>query len=401
MTPFLSRGARTYKGRAYDRAGQRHVRSLGTRDAAEAARFEAFLDRLRANRRWDTLDLIIAGELAVATAFDADASGTLAAVVLEAQRRQAQAAALAADVDLDPLVTEWNGQGRRARSDKYLAQVRRMIASGTRFPVSQFRRKRLSEFLSRLPVDRATKNRYRQALLQFGNWLVEREVLESNPVRDVKGFGENDPNLRKYERDEARRIIEQLAYPYRALEAMMAGSAMEWQAVERVRRQDVDLEARTIFADGGKNRWRKRTVVVTEPWCWDLVEAYIREWDEESDDAAGTERLFAGVDHKVALAKHHAACAAAGVHDSGLHDWRDSYAYWNLWLDGMAPAYLRPQFGHAPNSTTLERSYAAWVPTPLQRRERSERAQNRTPLDKSGRNTKVTKPATSPRKRVR
>jgi hypothetical protein len=57
----------------------------------------------------------------------------------------------------------------------------------------------------------------------------------------------------------------------------MAGTGMEWGAAAAARRRDVDREAHTIHAHGGKNRHRDRRVRVTEDWCWSIVRPHLRD----------------------------------------------------------------------------------------------------------------------------
>ena len=62
----------------------------------------------------------------------------------------------------------------------------------------------------------------------FAKWLVEREVLETNPVRDVKSAKPNPARMVWLERKDPKRRIDALPEPYKALEALMAGTGMEW-----------------------------------------------------------------------------------------------------------------------------------------------------------------------------
>lgn len=363
MTPYLSGKGKTYLGRVYDpKAKEPVVRSMGTRDFNEAIEVEAFVERLRKQKRTDVLDLIVGQRLTAITAYEQDALGTLAEHIASL----AEAATLAADVDLDPLVTEWNGKGRKSQSDKYVRQVRKMIPDGEPFRRSRFTKGAIVTFLAGLNVDGPTRNRYRAALLQFGRWLVQRDILAANPVRDVDGYPENDPRTVHHSREQAKLLIGLLpSLKYQALEALMAGSAAEWQVCKRARRLDVNVDERTLFAHGGKTRWRKRTIVVTEDWCWKIVERYVRTLHPNAP-------LF-DMSERDALEKHHDAAERAGLEPSTLHDWRHSYTIWNL-RDGVEPAFLRPQLGHSPHSTTLERVYGAFIPSPAERRERAKRA---------------------------
>ncbi len=182
--------------------------------------------------------------------------------------RQAEFKVALDDTDIEPLVATWHAGLVREGSgsaEKYLAQVRTFIAEGERFPRSRFRRKAIAQHLAGLGPSGSTSNRYRSALMQFGRWLVEREVLEFNPVRDLRAARENPPRMTYYSPSEVRTLIERLEPPHQAFEAIMAGTGMELQAVLGLRRRDVDFDAHTVHARGGKTEWRDRVCLVTEP----------------------------------------------------------------------------------------------------------------------------------------
>lgn len=396
MSPFKGDGQHVWKGRIYDRLGRSHTRTLGTEDEAEAVEFCKFLARMRKARRWDVLDILIARQMSVADAYDFDQAGELTAAIQSVAASAASRAAEDADVDLSPLVAEWSGV---ARSAKYVRQVRRLIPEGKRFPRSHFTRKRVSEFLATLRkvsrtgrllgnADAPTKNRYKAALMQFAKWLIERQVLDANPVRDVAGYSENDPRMIHYERADAMRLVKWHGDPrQRALEALMAGTGCEWGAAERVEATKIRAAKREVYADGPKNKqgrtvkWRKRWVRFTEDWAWDVF------W-EWAGQFAGATRVFAGLKEDAALTEHQKACEALGLQMSTLHDWRHTYAILSL-DDGIKPATVRRQLGHSPHSTVLERVYAAHLPTTDADYEK------RTPRDQQGKSEpKVTSRAT-------
>lgn len=348
MSPFLSKGAKTYKGRCHDRAGNRYVRSLGTTSKAEANLVQAYLMECRRRRDWRTLDAVIGGRLPAIEAYHLALEGGLAKKLAELDAAEKEAA----EPDLDPLVTEWS---RVATSQKYVMQVRTMIPQGKRYGLSQFSRKAVSTHLASLKVSGPTRNRYRVALSQFARWLVEREYLDANPVRDVRGFKENDPRMMFYERHDALAVLHRLPKPYQAIEALMYGAGLEVGAVLRLRRRDVNTETREVQAKGTKTRWRTRTVRVTVGIAWQVfIEHLARGFTPDAP-------LFPHITERAALDAHKAACKAAGVTITTLHDWRHTYAIQAL-KDGLPPQTVKRQLGHSPHSTMLERVYSAWLP---------------------------------------
>lgn len=347
MSPFLSKGAKTWKGRCHDRAGNRYVRSLGTTSKAEANLVQAYLMECRRRRDWRTLDAVIAGRLAAIEAYHLSLEGALTEKLTALDAADEEAA----EPDLDPLVLEWS---RVATSAKYVQQVRTMIPEGRRFELSRFSRKTISAHLAALKVSGPTRNRYRVALSQFARWLVEREYLDANPVRDVRGFKENDPRMHFYTREEAVSVLHRLAFPFAPLEAFMWGAGLEVGAVLKLRRRDVNLDTREVAARGSKTRWRTRVVRVTEEWAWSFLPAYVRRFTPDAP-------LFPGITERAALEAHKAACKAAGVTITTLHDWRHTYAIQAL-KDGLPAQTVKRQLGHSPHSTMLERVYASWLP---------------------------------------
>ena len=260
------------------------------------------------------------------------------------------------DVDIELMVAVWHAelvQRGLGSAGKYLTQVRTLIAEGQPFPRSRFRRKAIAEHLAGLGVTGSTANRHRAALMQFGRWLVEREVLEFNPVRDVRAARENASRMVYYTPAEVQSLVERLALPYQAFEAVMAATGMERQAVLRIRRRDIDFEQRTIRAHGGKNAWRDRVCVVTEPWAWPYIEAHARACTPNAP-------LFDGLSYEAALSAHVAACAAAKLPRSTLHDHRHTYAV-TLRRRGVSDVYIARQLGHS-DTVLVARNYGRFTP---------------------------------------
>jgi len=336
---FRQQKGHAYKVRISNKERTKRVTlTTGSREIESAQEVEAFAQRLRDRKRWDVINALIAKRISLSDAYDAHENGTLDALMLDL-----------ATPDLDQLVEGWEDQGA---NKKYVRQVRRMIPEGIPFPASRFTRKAVSLFLASLKVQGPTKNRYRTALSQFAKWLVERDVLESNIVRDVAGKPENDPRCVWYEWEDAKRLIAALPEPFRSLEALMAGTGMEWQAIESLKRRDVDLQARTVRAHGHKNRHRNRLVRITEEWTLPIIANHVQTLMPNAP-------LFT-VSNDRALDRHQAAVKALGLESSTLHDWRHTYAVNNLQA-GLKPQVVKRQLGHAKNSTMVERIYGVWI----------------------------------------
>lgn len=338
MMVYRQKVGHAYKLRVTDDRGSSVTLSTSTSDRETADAVAAMIRGFRKRRRWDVLNALVARRARLPQVYDAYEQGRLDDLMKDI-----------GTPDLDAMVAEWTEQGANA---KYVKQLRRMIPVGIRYPAANFTRKAVSAFLASLKVASPTKNRYRVALSQFARWLVERDVITTNVVRDVQGRPERDPRTVWYEWPDAQRLVDALPEPYRSLEALMAGTGMEWQAIANCRRRDLDLKLRTVRAHGAKTKYRNRLVRITEDWTLPIIAKHASTLTPETP-------LFA-VDKYRALEQHHAAVKRLGLEKSTMHDWRHTYAVNNL-QGGMKPAVVKRQLGHAPNSTMVERVYGVWI----------------------------------------
>lgn len=322
--------------------GQHCERSTESGSKVIASAIEGVVRQCVQERRWDLLDGIAARRLTVGALYDARQGLDRLSAELD-------------DVDLLPLVTTWHREltanGLRS-ADKYKAHVLTMIgASGAR---STFSRARLSQCLNGLPVSSSTRNRYRASLSVFASWLVERGVLKHNTISDIRGFKNAPPRETWLPREDAQRLIAALPAPLQSLEALLAGTGMEMQAALRVRRRDIDLTQRTVYANGGKTPWRQRTVRVTEDWCWPYLVAHAALQTPQA--------LLWPRAHDRYLDWHWKALAHesfTGWPHHTLHDHRHSYAV-NSLKDGMPLELLRKQLGHK-DTVLIQRNYGRYI----------------------------------------
>ena len=179
-------------------------------------------------------------------------------------------------------------------------------------------------------------------------------VLEHNPVRDVRPSRENPARETIYAPEEVRALVEAMEPPYRAMAALMGGTGMEYQAVARLRRRDVDLVNWRVHAQGSKTPWRNREVAVTEPWA--------RRWiAEHVATVLPGAPLFDGVTHTALLHAHHAAVTALKLPPSKPHDHRHHYAV-ALRRRGVSDLVIARQLGHR-DTTLVQKRYGRYLPT--------------------------------------
>lgn len=347
MTPFRAKDRKVWKTRVSLPSGETGIFSCGTNDLATARQVVNAVKSLKRRRQWAPLEAVVERRITLPRMFDAYEAGTLDTLLKELS-----------DPDVSALIDEWPA------NDAYRMQVRRMIPKGERYPVSRFTRKAVSEFLATLAPHRqsekspvremsgSTKNRYRAALSVFARWLLEREMIEVNPVRDVRAAKPNPPRMAWLTREQAKTLVEALPDEHAAMEALMAATGMELQSVKRLRRRDVSLDLKTLAAHGSKTTWRNRVVIATEPWAWAIVEKHVKSLTPDA--------FCFTVRGDTLLKTHQRIAASLGLPETTLHDWRHSYAVWSL-KDGVSPTAVARQLGHR-DTNLLHTVYGRFIP---------------------------------------
>jgi integrase len=333
--PHRPKGSEWFKTRITLADGTTGIYACGTTSPEVAADVERMVKTFQHDRVWAPLLLVVERKASLGVVYDAFKAGALDGFL---SSRSAP--------DLAPLVAEWPA------GPKYKTQVRCLIPEGSVFPATTFTKKRVSEFLAGLSCSGSTKNRYRAALSVFGKWLVERDVIPHNIVRDVASFKPNPARLVWLDRVQAKALIGALPMPHRAIEALMAATGVEWQVIERLTRRDVDLKARTVHARGGKTPWRNRVVRATELWAWRIFADYARDFTENAP-------LFTVGKYR-ALEEHLDAGEVLKLPRTTLHDWRHTYAVQAL-RDGYSLQVVAHQLGHR-DTLLIQSRYGRFLP---------------------------------------
>lgn len=369
-----------WKTRVYAEDGVRSVvLGLGVEEGI-AGDMERMALSFRAQRKWAWVELLMSRRAKIGKAYDKWLTGKAEEFFTEIVQVQA-------DADLDPIVQEWADEGADA---KYVRQVRRMIPAGERFPLSKFRRRFIGQWLKTVKpearvkkLSTETRSRYRAALSAFGEFLIEREYLEGNPVHRIRlsarssekrsENGSKGREARHLPPEQVRQLVEALCVRdamLGALEALMACTGMEKQAVLRTRVEDVDLERKMVFARGSKHDegYRTRWVEATEEWAWLIVVAhvqYVACFSKRSDlvwpAAEKWERAWTDT--------HNAVAAEQTLPFTTPHNHRHSFAV--MWIkrgatgglrtDGRDTQWLKNQLGHGPHSNQLFVTYGVYI----------------------------------------
>lgn len=351
--PYRREGSAFWWARLPVAEGANRERSLGVRDPKQARTAVTVLGECY-NGPFRERGLVFAvarGELTVAQFMEAHNRRELPALAHRLENP---------DVDLNTHVSEWQAwlRGRANTTDqtraKYLYQVRCLMPEGIPFPASRFTRRTISVFLAGLTL--GAPNRYKAALSSFGKYLVEREVLETNAVRDVQGAKEAAPRVRFLSRPEAQKLIGAIeTEEARTIHALMCGSGMEVSSVLSLRRRDIDLKENTVHAHGTKRLHRDRTLKVTEPWCWQRLVDYVNR-QRGLPDAKVFQISYWRVRDAIQR-----ATKAVGIENYRTHDWRHTYAV-QARRDGLRDEVIAHQLG---NKTTamVQNVYGRYTPS--------------------------------------
>lgn len=321
-------------------------RSLKTENKTLAEQLERMIASWRDQARWDLLDPLATGELPVSRAFAAYQRAGADDLVRElAEERRLATQAANDGPDLVVLIDRWSTwlkkQGKREDTvTAYARQVRALLGDGP-VRVHELTRPWIRERIASLPVKQT--NRYRSALSAYCTWLVDEDILARNPVRDVRRIAEAAPRDRHLARAEILKVLDALPAPYRALNALMAGTGMEISAALSLRYGDIDRKRRTVRARGTKRRHRDRTVKFFARWTeeWNRFVEHL-----DANPGVGDALVFPGIHRRRAYQVLVEACEAVEISDYTQHDWRHTYAVQGV-RDRMPDHLIAHQLGHA------------------------------------------------------
>lgn len=228
----------------------------------------------------------------------------------------------------------------------------RAVNADTPFPRSAFTRARIATWLADLKISDPTRNRYKAALNQFARWLIERDVLELNPVSAIIGYTETPPDVVHLSVPDAKALVNALDGDAQLVAALMATSASEWGPIARGYPRHLDFTANTFHASGSKNRHRNRLCEMTESWARAIVKKRTRLHAPNAPLITTPEW--------VVLDQQLPVCRALGLSHHTLHQWRDTYAVTAL-VRGDDPQFVKQQLGHALSSPLLYTRYGVYV----------------------------------------
>lgn len=351
------------------RDGRRRC-STGTSELRVAKDIENTLRTLKSRRAFDLLE---------AAAFEK--AGLSIGVLYDAFKHHGdtgleQLRAQLSDVKLGDYIAAWVKWARQKASfdtvSKYEKQVRWFVPETKTLLRSEFTRRYISERLSELDGSSSTKQRYHRALSNFAKYLVEQEVLQDNPLRHVQCPRANRPREVFLDLQTSMQLVNALAEPYKSAVAIMEGGGVEFSAMLRTRCRDIQSkESRTVFANGSKNEWRSRSVVIDE-WAWPAIVAATKDKlpnallfpiTEDQDTSPKAARRANGM---LRRAIQHAKKAAGVPLEYTIHDARHSFAVRHM-RAGDPPDVIAANLGHK-DATLVIRIYGKYRPNDDDRR---------------------------------
>lgn len=338
-----------YWARVPRMSGKAHQRSLGTTDKATALEICRFLEWLRGRREAWLLDELAAGRAKVGDAFDAYRANRLDSFIVELRDGKS-------DPNLEPYVARWqselarldkpNAQGRA----KYLSQVRTLLPEGKPSPRSAFTKQRIRAWLEGLGI--AQTNRHRAALSSFANYLVQEDVLATNPVLHVPAQRESSPRTVYLNQGEAKRLLGHLEGLHKRFHAFLMATGMEYGAAVKVYWPS-DFQGRSVLAQGTKTSHRGRTCTVTDTWDW--------AWKVALEEMPSQGHPFKAVNYYAMRSALKAALEKAKLPKHyTTHDHRHTWAVQAI-RDGLPLHVVAHQLGHRDSVMTL-RVYGRFVP---------------------------------------
>lgn len=362
MTPYRRRGSRCWWVTLTDRAGEYRRLTSGTHDRATADDMETCLKSIsrRGSRDWDLVEALVAKQITLPELYDYWKAG-----MLDTLR------AKLSDVDLAPLVDQWEADARRTlkaeTARKYIGQVLWLCprgAHGIRQPVlrSSLTSAALSRKLAQVRASNTNRRRHGQAWIHLCKFLKERGAFERSPMLDVTLPPSNKVNRQRIDRfrDVLRYVEAMPAGVHRALAAVREGAGLEISAALAMRRSDiVDEENRIVWAHGDKNEHRDRQVII-ERWAWKKFASYVK--------AGGflPDALLFPVTDEQHRDVHNETCAELRARGFDIpnrytpHCCRNTFAVRNI-KRGVDLWVVANNLGHA-DTTTVQKLYGKFRP---------------------------------------
>jgi integrase len=233
----------------------------------------------------------------------------------------------------------------------------------TGFPLAALKARDVDNFISTRRNEGAAENTISKEIiaLRAALKLARRAGLwrgDPAAVCPIAFAPEYKPRTRYLPPAEVERLLGQLTADRAATVAFIIATSAEWGAVERARREDIELDQRRVLIRGTKRTTRWRTVPLVS--------------DEQRSLIKHSLRYAQGVEGQLFLPWQNVrrdlaqACDRAGIQPCTPNDLRRTCATW-LRQAGAAPDLIAPVMGHA-DTRMVERVYGRMPIDDLERR---------------------------------
>jgi integrase len=344
---WRQKGKKVWYGKLWIPTGWKDV-SLGTRDRDTAEAMQRMLDELRHQRKWELLEAVADpdGTLTVGRLYDAYQRGTIDQVLEEL-----------ADVDLAPKVADWQKAIKAVvhpqTAEQYLAQVRTLIPEGKPFLRSKATDEGLAKWLYGLPVKSPTQRRYFAAAQSFFRYLVAVKLIKRSPLADLDRPADGKARVRWISTADAIRVVRGNHGLYLQYSALLHGTGLEVSVGLVIRRRDVDVPKREVFAPGTKTHCRERIVRIAD-WAWPHFAPVL---EGKHPDAL----LFPGLKRGAVAYQHRQVCKALKIVDYQLRDSRHTWTV-RAARAGTPAEIIARQLGHV-DAVMVHRIYGRFMPS--------------------------------------
>lgn len=303
------------------RAGGLVQRSTGTAEKRVVRAMQKLVQELRDAHRWPILDAIASRDRKTRLSLDR---------LYKEAAKDPTLRKLEGDLstpDVVPLIDEWiksldGDLGTRASGERSEYEVAVRSFTGETCRGSRFTVQEIHTWLHQQSGGPSTRRAKLYRLSSFIRFLVQRGVLESNPVRgDALTKPKKGKARIRYESADVDAAIcdEAESDELAAFFAIVHATGADVSPALVMRRRDIDVEAWRCHVKGTKTARRDRHGVEIEAWARKRLLAYLM-------TRKASDLLFPTLDRDVASRKHLEAAKAAKVEDYWLKDARHSVA---------------------------------------------------------------------------
>jgi integrase len=339
-------GKRVYYGRLPQRNNPAKPICLRTKDGPTARAMQRMLDRLAQQKRWAILQAI-PKRATLAEVYEADQDGDVDLVL-----------ARLADADLAKHLGSWAAQlpvvMGEAGAKSYATRVRQ-FAGELPLPRSRFTPERIGRHIASLRMTNNGRLGHYKAIASFARYLVSIGAITENPMEQVTAPKPPPRKVKYLTTEQAKRVCDAAYEPYRSFFYLAYGTGIEVSVAIKLRRRDVDLEAREIDASGTKSGATRERIVRVAEWAWPQVEALCLGKHPEAP-------LFPAIRNRLTPSwQHRRVCKLLDLRGYTLHMARHSFAVRKV-KAGTPVEIVARELGHA-DPTMVLRLYGRWAPS--------------------------------------